>query len=264
MGNPPDKASALQPPAADGGRDGNAASSSQGPRRLSPSPSRSAITPTGSLEPRDDYFEQLAPIGTSQSRLSTAQSDINLSSRPPSGYRNASRLPSIRLRRNSNASIRSQANSIASDVAPAEDTALPSLAQHGRQRSASNPGSLTSTGQVDARHSRRVPQIALPRLTEEGSRPTMEELGVNAAEAGRLSPPVSEPPEAIQDRESSMETDGARPQRRKRGMSLRLWPRRNSVDQAEPPDARDSRQDEYDEQLVDYLDTVGKLWLTRR
>lgn len=259
MNNPPDKASALQPPARDGERDGNAASSSQGPRRLSPSPSRSAITPTGSLEPRDDYFEQLAPIGSSQSRLSAAQSDINLSSR----YRNASRLPSIRLRRNSNASIRSQANSIASDVPPAENTAPPSLGPYGRQRSASNPGSSTSTGQVDARHSRRVPQIALPRLTEEGSRPTMEELGVNTAEAGRLSP-ASEPPEGIQDRGSSMETDGARPQRRKRGMSLRLWPRRNSADQADLPDARDSRQEEYDEQLVDFLDTVGKLWLTRR
>lgn len=251
MDRPSGKASSSLEPPGDNRRDG---------RRLSPSPSSQTLTSTVSADGRESGLESLAPIASSQSRLSTAQSDVNVSSRPPTGQRLGNRTPSIRLRRNSNSSVLSQTNSIASESAIPEDasSAAPALSRFGRARSISNPNTGSTLGDGDARHSKRMPQIAMPRLTEEGSRPTMEELD---ARDGRLSPTASLP-EVPNDRDSSMEMEEGPSQRRKRGMSLRFWPRRGSKDVDGDDSSKQSRSaNEYDEHLVDYLDTVGK-WLS--
>lgn len=115
---------------------------------------------------------------------------------------------------------------------------------------------------------RRVPaQIALPRLTEEGSRPTMAELGLEGTSP--LSPSVSMPPapalvRSRSDGEAGVDEDETKKQRRSLvGRIFRPNFRRTSV----PAPAQGEgellarEEDEYNEELVDWLDIIGMFYI---
>ncbi len=102
----------------------------------------------------------------------------------------------------------------------------------------------------------------MPRLTEEGNRPTMEELrearsgGAGAA----LSPSTSLPERSPFDEQPEQEQGHShrfRPTRR-------FWPgfgRRHDRQGAVPPTQEQIAAAEYDEALVDWLDTIGEnIW----
>ncbi|KAH6689817.1 hypothetical protein F5X68DRAFT_204305 [Plectosphaerella plurivora] len=190
----------------------------------------------------------------------------------PDFLRRPSNNPSIRIRRRSNASLR----------APAERSSFPdlsaqSLAEHnnslppappglpgqqiGRPRSSSHPerGQVPRNDANIARHSRAVPQVAMPRLTEEGTRPTMEELGMTPSPGGRsddhpLSPVRSLPQEhtAHQPHHTGMV----------RKVSKFFWPgrgeshRQQASQHSGPASQSQDADTEYDDQLVDWLDVV--------
>lgn len=138
-----------------------------------------------------------------------------------------------------------------------------------------------------ARLSRRVPQIALPRLTEEGSRPTLSELGIPPSP---LSPSRSLPEEPLEE-DDPRQPDGGAPARRlsrKRKLSKIFWPggSLNRGAMSPPPGGASSERDasagpashghgiglslghshaqnqpapdEYGEDLVDWLDIIGE------
>ncbi|OAR05356.1 hypothetical protein LLEC1_05978 [Akanthomyces lecanii] len=229
-------------------------------------------TPSAAGDSGSGYFDaamNLRPQASRQSVLSTSQfSGIvgpHGESRPAS--RNSSRRPSIRIRRLSNASsLNPQDADVASVASPSSDAlaaaAGPSLARHGRPRSVSQPTADPAVREGDtARHSRRTPQIAMPRLTEEGSRPTMQELGIAGS---HLSPTTSLPESNFRQTPDSLDADPNAPQRTtRRRFSRMFWPSGNGVARRRSQDAtsRGSRasmhQDyEYDEHLVDLLDTI--------
>ena len=111
--------------------------------------------------------------------------------------------------------------------------------------------------------------MAMPRLTEEGTRPTMEELG--AAYNEPISPAQSLPDDRLDLSRNQTDPgveDGPPRLHRMRRMSRMFWPRRQAQDQqgvgeeTGQPSATQEDQ-EYDEMLVDYLDTVGKFPTSR-
>lgn len=219
----------------------------------------SQLTPSTSLQPQQpaagdrlSRHEHFPSLTASSSR----QSIFNALPHDGSGdmYRgslrssSSSRLPSIRLRRNSNASIITTTSTI-----PDSEDVAPSNSRPGRPRSTSQPGG--------ALHSdRRSAQTALPRLTEEGNRPTMAEIDA-AASGARLSPTPSIPENASRERaHSSLDiASTGSPPRRRRALSRMFWPAGASDgDRASGDDfRRDPREEEYEEQLVDLLDVVG-------
>ncbi|PTB61522.1 hypothetical protein BBK36DRAFT_1094956, partial [Trichoderma citrinoviride] len=180
------------------------------------------------------------------------------------------RQPSIRIRRSSGGS---QAPPI--DYA-SESSDTDTGTRYGlRPRSISQP-SPTAQSNADgnvARHSRRVPQLALPRLTEEGSRPTMAELGVPMSPARSL--PDQRLDEDEQRRRLSAGSEPGRKMTRKRKLSKLLWP--GSLNRGSPAPRGDTeaggdaaqghaqgqaqgrpqpQSDEYGEGLVDWLDII--------
>lgn len=203
--------------------------------------------PAGDASSRPEHFPALTASSSRQSIFNTlpydSSGDLYRGSLRSSS---SSRLPSIRLRRNSNASIITT-----STLADSEDVP-PSTSRPGRPRSTSQPGG--------ALHSdRRSAQAALPRLTEEGNRPTMAELDA-AASGARLSPTPSIPENAGRERAHSsldIASTGSPPRRRR--LSRMFWPAGASDgDRASADDfRRDLREEEYEEQLVDLLDIVG-------
>lgn len=226
-------------------------------------------TPSATADSSGDYFDaatNLRPQASRQSVRSTSHLSaiVGPDSRPAS--RNSNRRPSIRIRRLSNASLNPQdadAAAIATGAGSSSDAlanaGASSSARHGRPRSISQP-MLDAAGRDsdNARHSRRTPQIALPRLTEEGSRPTMQELGM----AGRpLSPTASLPESITRQRPESLNEDGVRPPNRRRRFSKIFWHGGNNGGARDSQDtaSRGSLQQnyEYDEHLVDLLDTIG-------
>lgn len=136
-----------------------------------------------------------------------------------------------------------------------------------RPRSISQPeqAHIPQDATTLARHSRRVPQIAMPRLTEEGGRPSMGELGIGDEP---LSPARSLPEGRMSLSRSHTEPDPTDAPSRLPGMrrmSRFIWPRRQGQhpqqgdlqgQQDSDPDAIRA-EDEYNERLVDYLDTIG-------
>lgn len=100
----------------------------------------------------------------------------------------------------------------------------------------------------------------MPRLTEEGSRPTVDELGFDP----RSPSPQSLPDDRLElSRNQSAPglSDGPPRLQRMRNVSRFFWPRRgdqssNASETDTRTDEEIQRQDEYDERLVDYLDTV--------
>ncbi len=226
-------------------------------------------TPSATGDSSGGYFDTATNLRPQASRQSV-RSSSNLSGVGPSGEsrpasRNSNRRPSIRIRRLSNASLNLQDANVSTGASPSSDAlaagAGPSLARHGRPRSASQPMLDPAARDADtARHSRRTPQIAMPRLTEEGSRPTMQELGVAGIP---LSPTASLPGSVTRQRAESLDVDSSTSQQnRRRAFSRMFWPRGNGTARRRSQDtiSRGSlyQDDEYDEHLVDLLDTIGK------
>ncbi|RSL46326.1 hypothetical protein CEP53_010381 [Fusarium sp. AF-6] len=228
-------------------------------RTPSPSSSRASINPPatpGSPAPIDesapDYFNPLSQAPSAQSQTSISSfprlpSQTSLSAfpdvappprRPPIDQ---ARLPSIRLRRTSNGSLYSD-NGLSSEFDP------------NRPRSISQPErARVSDAPVLARHSRRVPQIAMPRLTEEGARPSLAELGMDGP-TSPLSPAVSLPDQTHPPRESDV--DMSRLQRARK-MSRMFWPgHRRQGDQKQAMRPQTAEEEEYAQELVDWLDVI--------
>lgn len=184
----------------------------------------------------------------------------------PDNNRRSSRNPSIRIARRSNASLGGAASSRRTSVTesplatPSDE--LPGFNfDRGRARSASQPERAPARTDPSnlARHSRAVPQVAMPRLTEEGARPTMEELGVSESSAQRPPSPAVSLPTPVT---ASQPPHAGRMRR----MSRFFWPGaggggNSSTAASLPPDeaAAARRNAEYDDDMVDYLDTIGEL-----
>ncbi|CAF3522418.1 unnamed protein product, partial [Fusarium graminearum] len=149
------------------------------------------------------------------------------------------RQPSIRIRRSSNGSVYS-------------NFSFDGASDDGRPRSISQPErARVQDGPALARHSRRVPQAAMPRLTEEGNRPSMAELGMSDDDRA-MSPTASLPEDAMRPRQGRL-----------RRASRFFWPghrRQPDNDSIAVPmrnrDIDDARDDEYDQELVDWLDVI--------
>lgn len=96
----------------------------------------------------------------------------------------------------------------------------------------------------------------MPRLTEEGGRPSMHELGINEP----LSPTQSLPEESMGHQVAPGGAYGnGRGVRRK--VSKFLWPGRGKQEQEQGSQMsveEAERAAAYDDALVDYLDTIGE------
>ncbi|KAK9436525.1 integral membrane protein [Metarhizium brunneum] len=225
-------------------------------------------TPAESDAPADEYFEPLSTAASRRSRISTASHGWASSAGvPESNATERPRRPSIRIRRSSLGVPQSTSSTQDAATAPQQqqehDGGSEAL-RGNRPRSASQPspapppvGDAAARG---ARNSRRMqPQIALPRLTEEGARPTMAELGLEGTSP--LSPSMSMPPAPALERSHSDgeagvdEAEGKKP---RRSIVGRLWKpsfRRTSVTApAQGVDPMDT--DEYNDELVDWLDII--------
>lgn len=253
-------------------------------RHLQPNPPPDPGSPGPVDETASDYFNPLsqAPSAQSQTSLSSfprypsqnpsqaslsafpSYNDTNTATNintaynqqypPPAGRRSRppvdqARQPSIRIRRSSNGSVYS-------------NYSFDGFSDDGRPRSISQPErARVNDGSALARHSRRVPQAAMPRLTEEGGRPSMAELGLSDDDrASAMSPTASLPDEAMRPRHGRL-----------RRASRFIWPgnhrRQPPADSiAVPMRNRDdgaTRDNEYDQELVDWLDVIGKLTQTK-
>ncbi|RFN47813.1 hypothetical protein FIE12Z_7941 [Fusarium flagelliforme] len=229
----------------------------------STSPSR-PVSPGPIDETASDYFNPIsqAPSQTSLSRYpsqnpsqaslsafpsyqdpTSINTAYNQQNPPPARRRppvDQARQPSIRIRRSSNGSVYS-------------NYSFDGFSDDGRPRSVSQPErARTHDGPALARHSRRVPQAAMPRLTEEGGRPSMAELGISDDDRA-MSPSASLPDDAIRPKQG-----------RFRRASRFFWPgnHRRQADNdtmAVPMRNRDDNpnpDDEYDQNLVDWLDVI--------
>ncbi|UKZ78587.1 hypothetical protein TrVFT333_006333 [Trichoderma virens FT-333] len=224
-------------------------------------------TPDAAEESETEYFPALNTTSSAISRTSSLRGRAPSTAGSESGrpVHERTRQPSIRIRRSSSGASVSQApldyTSESSDNESRRRGARP------RSISQPMPPAQVYDGSA-ARHSRRVPQMALPRLTEEGSRPTMAELGVTSSP---ISPSRSLPEEPLGEDEARRLSVGSEPSRRltrKRKLSRLFWPggsiNRGSQAQAPPGDTQpgiDAAQaqpqsDEYGEELVDWLDII--------
>ncbi|KAH7304092.1 hypothetical protein B0I35DRAFT_414754 [Stachybotrys elegans] len=223
-------------------------------------------TPGATSDTADNYFVSSAAAQNrlpqrSLFRLPTGTSTTSATSRPERPARQRQRQPSIRIRRSSDVSLNASVpppNQTEAFPAFDEDLTVNHPPAHdtfdeGRVRSISEPQRAFNPvdGPGLARHSRRLPQDALPRLTEEGSRPTMEELGLPTSP---ISPVRSLP--------TDIAPDEAVPSRKLRHnfVSRMFWPGRNQNPDGRPrrrsASAQMTAQDEYDEEIVDWLDII--------
>ncbi|KAM4066165.1 integral membrane protein [Hirsutella rhossiliensis] len=256
-----------------------------------PSPALSRLSPSilhpstpQPEDPAEDYFHRVSDAPSRRSRLSTFSINRLPSSTPsenrPPARPDHSRRPSIRIRL-SNASInRAQPNSperAASSHGPEHIDAPGGRSRSASQSSAASaPADTTSaarnasrlTMQPDisspARSPRRMVQASLPRLTEEGSRPTMAELGL--VPVPRPQRPSIAPSDPAADEDGEHEEKGSQeagPSNEKgnrlRRVSRFFWPskaRRGSADPGSVTSAETRHEDEYHEELVDWLDII--------
>ncbi|KAJ6440611.1 integral membrane protein [Purpureocillium lavendulum] len=222
------------------------------PRRLSPAASRThslagPSTPLAEGSAADDYFD---PLSQAHSHHEPPAPRLDQSAQHPH--------PPPQLRR-----LEPQQHPPEAPAAPPAATTGADGYHGGRPRSISQPTSGGGVRPGDAsssfaaRNSRRLPpQTSLPRLTEEGSRPTMAELGIPPSP---LSPTVSLP-----ERTHSLEGEVQEPVEvrgnRMRRMSRLFWPgfarREQQVGEVPNRPATTQPEDEYHDQLVDYLDTI--------
>lgn len=245
----------------------NAITNPPSPPQSLPVVTPAAVSESGSTE----YFPRLPetqPAPSLRSRASAQNAARSRASSGRSGGRSSEefmpglpRQPSIRIRRRTplNDATRPTRNSpfVQALVENRAHVATPDDFS-GRPRSISQPErthTLPDNANL-ARHSRRTPQVAMPRLTEEGTRPTMDELGVNQPPIS----PVRSLPEnslSLQQTDPGVRTERMGPIRR---VSRYFWPRRQpqALPQNELNSSPSTRADEeYDAALVDYLDTIG-------
>ncbi|KAL7908379.1 hypothetical protein GGI35DRAFT_60147 [Trichoderma velutinum] len=224
-------------------------------------------TPDATEESETEYFPPLGTTSSAVSRTSSIRGRAPSTAGSESGrpVYERTRQPSIRIRRSSSgASTASQAH-----LDYASESSDNETRRYGaRPRSISQPMPPAQVYDGNAaRHSRRVPQLALPRLTEEGSRPTMAELGMNSP----ISPARSLPEDPLEEDDARRLSVGSEPSRRlsrKRKLSRLFWPggsiNRGSQAQPPPADAQadidagraQPQSEEYGEDLVDWLDII--------
>ncbi|KAL7921425.1 hypothetical protein ACQKWADRAFT_126026 [Trichoderma austrokoningii] len=256
-------------------------------------------TPDATEESESEYFPPLGITSSAVSRTSSIRGRAPSNAGSVAGSVAGSnaggggrpvheriRQPSVRIRRRSSSGGSTQGTSAIDYVSESSDTDagrrhLP------RPRSISQPmpaAQIYPDANV-ARLSRRVPQAALPRLTEEGSRPTLAELGIPPSP---LSPSRSLPEEPLEEDDPRRPDGGDTPARRlsrKRKLSKMFWPggSLNRGGMSPPPRAISSDRgtsagpasqghfglsigrhqdqqapasDEYGEDLVDWLDII--------
>ncbi|PHH83076.1 hypothetical protein CDD82_3611 [Ophiocordyceps australis] len=194
------------------------------------------------------YFEPLSRPPSQQSRISNRSI-----SRFPSLTTSASRSSRPELARRPSIRIRASFSSTASQPAPAGGYDGSTFV---RPRSTSQPSNPTpeSATSTPARQSRRMAQTSLPRLTEEGPRPSMAELGLADVP---LSPVINQPPQSPDEPDIPEMPQGGRLRRARQ----RLWPGSNRRDSTQPAAINlatvDSQNEqEVDEELVDWLDII--------
>ncbi|QPG98521.1 hypothetical protein C2857_007693 [Epichloe festucae Fl1] len=221
-------------------------------------------TPAESDGPVDDYFGTLSRAPPRRSRPSTFSlarpaSTASLGG-PLAGGANTERWrrPSIRIRPSLVGLTGGQQNPISQD---AQGPNRQESSRATRPRSVSQPGPappVVGDGVGRGRNSRRPqPQISLPRLTEEGPRPSMAELGLGPGATSTSSPTLERSHSA---EEVSADEGEIKPARRGIvGKLSRLGLRKSSA-ASQPQPAQgdiDARHvDEYNEQLVDWLDII--------
>ncbi|KAL6692336.1 hypothetical protein J3F84DRAFT_383710 [Trichoderma pleuroticola] len=225
-------------------------------------------TPDAAEESETEYFPALGTTPSAVSRTSSIRGRAPSTAGSESGrpVYERTRQPSIRIRRSSSGA---SAASQQAHLDYASESSDNDTRRHGvRPRSISQPMPPAQVYDANAaRHSRRVPQMALPRLTEEGARPTMAELGMNSP----ISPARSLPEDPLEDDDARRLSVGSEPPRRlsrKRKLSRLFWPggsiNRGSQGQAPPADGQANvdaaraqpQSDEYGEELVDWLDII--------
>lgn len=209
----------------------------------------------------DSYFPPLAENASIRSRSSVPSfiTPTNSGAFRPTLDKGQGRQPSIRISRSRNGSIGGASLRSAGRDSVVFENNDP-FANRGRPRSVSQPERAQLPPQSNlARHSRRVPQLAMPRLTEEGARPTMSELGILNIPGSPLSPSISLPEHTPGDGEEAGPERKRMP--RARRMTRMLWPgnyrRRSAPDDAHAQPPQIDYSDEYAEQLVDWLDIIG-------
>ncbi|PON26597.1 hypothetical protein TGAM01_v204607 [Trichoderma gamsii] len=266
-------------------------------RRMGSVSSRRSYTPATPDATEESETEYFPPLGIASSAVSRTSSirgrapsyagstagsvaGSNAGGRP---VHERIRQPSVRIRRRSSSGGGTSVIDYASESSDTDAGRrhLP------RPRSISQPmpaAQIYPDANV-ARLSRRVPQVALPRLTEEGSRPTMSELGIPPSP---LSPSRSLPEETLEEDDPRNPDSGGSPARRltrKRKLSKMFWPggSLNRGPMSPPPRGASSERgtsagpsnqshfglslgqrqgqqapasDEYGEDLVDWLDII--------
>lgn len=228
-------------------------------------------TPAESDGPVDDYFGTLSTAPPRRSRPSTFYLARPASAASLGGHfaggasTERSRRPSIRIRPSLVGLTGGQQNTTRQDAQGANRQDSNS-SRTTRPRSVSQPGPappVVGDGVGRGRTPRRPqPQISLPRLTEEGPRPSMAELGLGPGGASTSSPMLEGSCSAG---EVSADDGETKPPRRGIvGRLSRLGLRRSSVASQPQPaqgdiDARHA--DEYNEQLVDWLDIIGMMMM---
>lgn len=195
------------------------------------------------------------PLATFAPRLSTVPSNA---SRPTSlqteDGRQIQRVPSIRLRR-----LRHIAAPSPLGASQATSAGLVDDGSHGRPRSVSEPRRNNwGTGAfAPPPHATDRAPIPLPRLTEEGRRPSLSELGHTLSSN---SFPITHRPQGQEDN-AQAGTNAQEPIRKLRGartLSKLFHPGQNAAVQGPskaPAGGRDV--EEYDARLVDWLDVFG-------
>ncbi|KAH8168326.1 integral membrane protein [Sarocladium implicatum] len=229
-------------------------------RAASPSPSHASnipATPRAEPDASSDYF---APLATGRSHAASIRSAANSTrSRASAGvYGQADSLeqlrqPSIRIRRKSSTGSQ-RPRSTASNDGPSFGQSFNNDPNRPRSLSQPERAHLPPDFTQNPRYPRRVQDFAMPRLTEEGNRPTMEELREARSPNAALSPTTSLPEHNTYDDEQLDEQEG----RGRRFRGRRLWPafgRKHDRTQASP-DPQQQAEAEYDEALVDWLDTI--------
>ncbi|KAG6005234.1 hypothetical protein E4U21_000313 [Claviceps maximensis] len=261
-----------------------AAASSSRTRRPSLQTHGSAAR-TDSDGPASVHFDALSSASSRRSRTNSLTADG-----PATAHVERSRRPSIRIRRSSlgltgGQQPQQRQQQQQQHAAVVHNAVTPADSDHehghehargGRPRSISQPGSAPAAaldGAGRLRHLRRPqPQLSMPRLTEEGTRPTMAELGLDSR--GNLPSPPHDAETSMRsalersqsigqlqagDGEISPQMRSVASRRSFMGRMFRPGSRRSSIavqSQPSTTDLHSRHTDEYNEELVDWLDII--------
>lgn len=238
-------------------------------RSSSPEPFPSAISPGhGGVEQLDPLSRNHTAAASIRSRLSARSSNRPRSGSNPNSRAESdpTRQPSIRIRR-----LSVSTPQLAPEPPSTDRGYFQGYFQDdaGRPRSISQPerARLPPDAGTYARQPRRAPapELAMPRLTEEGPRPTLDELEATTNQAAyRSGPqvpfgrgPTGREWDDVAPDDDANEPNSSRLQRFRRP-SMRFLPGFARGQTTQPSlDASTDAQQEYDEALVNWLDTIG-------